>query len=223
MLQGRCDAVSRLLLLVVVLLLAMAVGPLPAPASAAITGERTEGVYDYDAFVVTRADVHGVLSHEGGPTQILHLEEGMVPTAVAGSAATCDCDAPVEARAGTHEGAAAGGAIAQVVGIEAGAPGPAAEVAGAATTPLLLTGTPSAASLVDDTVRMADDWLGPNVRAITNRSGDKVFLSEDGLRRIRFDMRNPTPYSSPHAHVEEFVNGRWVKSGPIFPTDVPPR
>jgi hypothetical protein len=83
--------------------------------------------------------------------------------------------------------------------------------------------TPRATSLVDDTVRMADDWLGPNVRVITNRSGDKVFLSDDGLRRIRFDIRNPAPHTSPHAHVEELVNGRWVKSGPIFPKDVPPR
>lgn len=81
----------------------------------------------------------------------------------------------------------------------------------------------AASSIVDDTVRMADDWLGSNVRTITNRAGDKVFLSDDGLRRIRFDIRNPAPHTSPHAHVEEFVNGRWVKSGPIFPRDVPQR
>lgn len=81
----------------------------------------------------------------------------------------------------------------------------------------------AASSLVDDTVRMADDWLGPNVRTITNRAGDKVFLSDDGLRRIRFDINNPAPHTSPHAHVEELINGRWVKSGPIFPRDVPQR
>jgi RHS repeat-associated protein len=78
-------------------------------------------------------------------------------------------------------------------------------------------------SLVDDTVKRADEWLGPDVRMITNGAGDKIFLSDDGLRRIRFDLRSPAPHASPHAHVEEFVNGRWVKSGPIFPTDVPPR
>lgn len=81
----------------------------------------------------------------------------------------------------------------------------------------------AASTVVDDAVRMADDWLGPNVRVITNRAGDKVFLSDDGLRRIRFDIKSPAPHSSLHAHVEELVNGRWVKSGPIFPRDVPQR
>ena len=70
-------------------------------------------------------------------------------------------------------------------------------------------------------VDMAEDWLGPNARMITNQAGDKIFLSADGTRRLRFDINRPYPHSSPHAHVEELVNGVWVKSGPIYPTDVP--
>lgn len=81
----------------------------------------------------------------------------------------------------------------------------------------------AASTAVQDTAAMAEDWPGPNTRAITNSAGDKVYLSEDGLWRIRFDINNPYPHDFPHAHVEEFVNGKWVKSGPIWPTDVPHR
>ena len=42
-------------------------------------------------------------------------------------------------------------------------------------------------------------------------------------RRVRFDINRPAPHTSPHAHVEELVDGKWRKSGPIYPTDVPPR
>jgi hypothetical protein len=65
------------------------------------------------------------------------------------------------------------------------------------------------------------EWLGANTRVITNDKGDKIFLSEDGLRRVRFDINYPDPHSSPHGHVEELVNGSWQKSGPLYPTDVP--
>jgi RHS repeat-associated protein len=74
---------------------------------------------------------------------------------------------------------------------------------------------------VGSAVSRASEWLGPDARAITNGAGDKIFLSKDGLRRIRTDINRPYPHQSPHAHVEELVNGSWVKSGPIYPTDVP--
>ena len=66
------------------------------------------------------------------------------------------------------------------------------------------------------------EWLGEGARVITNRSGDKIFISQDGLRRIRFDLINPFPHTNPHAHVEQLINGVWRKSGPIFPIDVLP-
>jgi RHS repeat-associated protein len=79
------------------------------------------------------------------------------------------------------------------------------------------------ASSVERGVAAAIEWLGPRARAITNEAGDKIFLSEDGLRKIRFDINRPYPHEFPHGHVEELVNGKWVKSGPIWPADVPAR
>ena len=89
------------------------------------------------------------------------------------------------------------------------ATGVAAETAGTAT------------GRVSQTVSQASEWLGPEARSITNGAGDKIFLSRDGLRRIRVDIKQPYPHSSPHAHVEQLIDGSWVKSGPIYPSDVP--
>jgi hypothetical protein len=46
------------------------------------------------------------------------------------------------------------------------------------------------------------DWLGKGARFIKNEAGDSVFLSKDGLRRVRFDFKNPSPHHNLHAHVE---------------------
>ena len=74
---------------------------------------------------------------------------------------------------------------------------------------------------VTDLAKNMKDWLGKDARVITNKNGDKVFMSGDGTKRIRFDINNTSPHNNPHGHVEELVNGKWVKSGPIYPTDVP--
>jgi RHS repeat-associated protein len=77
---------------------------------------------------------------------------------------------------------------------------------------------------VDDIGSMADDmvsWLGKDAKTITNKAGDKIFLSKDGTRRIRFDIKRTSPHNNPHGHVETLKNGRWVKSGPVYPKDVP--
>ena len=74
---------------------------------------------------------------------------------------------------------------------------------------------------VTDLAKDIKDWLGKDARVITNKNGDKVFMSGDGTKRIRFDINNTSPHNNPHGHVEELVNGKWVKSGPIYPTDVP--
>ena len=65
------------------------------------------------------------------------------------------------------------------------------------------------------------DWLGKDARVITNKNGDKVFISGDGTKRIRFDINNTSPHNNPHGHVEQLINGKWVKSGPTYPKDVP--
>lgn len=64
-------------------------------------------------------------------------------------------------------------------------------------------------------------WLGPGAKWIVNKAGDKVFMSKDGTKRVRFDIKNPSPHQSPHGHIEELINGKWVKSGQIYPKDVP--
>jgi len=82
--------------------------------------------------------------------------------------------------------------------------------------------TTSGLSDIPSTTSAMVDWLGPDSRVITNDAGDKIFISSDGTRRIRFDLNNPYPHNSPHSHVEQLIDGNWVKSGPIYPSDVPP-
>ena len=65
------------------------------------------------------------------------------------------------------------------------------------------------------------EWLGEGAKLIRNEAGDSVVLSKDGLRCIRFDFNKPKPHNNPHAHVEIKTDGKWVKSGQIYPKDVP--
>ncbi len=101
-----------------------------------------------------------------------------------------------------------------------GPPAPVGQI-GPGTCPAAAEAGTAATGRVSQTVSQAADWLGPEARSITNGAGDRIFLSRDGLRRIRVDINRPYPHSSPHAHVEELVDGSWVKSGPIYPSDVP--
>jgi RHS repeat-associated protein len=73
-------------------------------------------------------------------------------------------------------------------------------------------------------INIADDitkWLGKNARKIVNKNNDLVFISKNGTRRVRFDLKNTKPHRNPHMHVEELIDGKWQKSGPIYPKDVP--
>lgn len=65
------------------------------------------------------------------------------------------------------------------------------------------------------------EWLGEGTKFIRNEAGDSVFLSKDGLRCVRFDFNKTKPHNNPHAHVEIKVDDKWVKSGQIYPIDVP--
>jgi RHS repeat-associated protein len=80
-----------------------------------------------------------------------------------------------------------------------------------------------AGSHVAEAGKKIESWLGPGAKAIKNDAGDLVMVSRDGTRRVRFDVNRPYPHESPHGHVEELVDGRWQKSGPVFPNDVPKR
>ena len=54
--------------------------------------------------------------------------------------------------------------------------------------------------------KQAKKWLGKGSRVIINRSGDKIFMSKDGLRKMRFDINNPHGYA-PHVQLEILKNG----------------
>ena len=67
-----------------------------------------------------------------------------------------------------------------------------------------------------------EEWLGDDIEVITNSSGDKIFISEDGKRKIRFDIERPYPHENPHSHVEELINDSWNDLGrQIYPVDLP--
>ncbi|MDL2225931.1 hypothetical protein LJC20_07070 [Eubacteriales bacterium OttesenSCG-928-M02] len=84
------------------------------------------------------------------------------------------------------------------------------------------SGAGNSGAKVKEVSNQAVEWLGDDSRVITNKSGDKVFVSADGTRKVRFDLNNPGPYhQSPHGHVEELINGSWNKSGQVYPWDVP--
>jgi RHS repeat-associated protein len=80
-------------------------------------------------------------------------------------------------------------------------------------------------SSVDELSKEIAEWLGSDSRVITNDSGDKIFLSKDGTRRVRFDMNRPNPHNNPHMHFEELIDGKWKSASPdisqIYPRDVP--
>ena len=87
-------------------------------------------------------------------------------------------------------------------------------------------GRPSGGQVAKSINKAADDianWLGKDARMIKNDAGDRIFVSADGTKRVRFDINRPYPHENPHSHVEEIINGRWVKSGPIYPRDLPSR
>jgi hypothetical protein len=50
--------------------------------------------------------------------------------------------------------------------------------------------------------------LGDDFKTITNKSGDKVFMSSDGLRKVRFDIMN-AGNDIPHMHLQIFKNNKW--------------
>lgn len=51
-------------------------------------------------------------------------------------------------------------------------------------------------------------------RVITNEDGDKIFLSKDGLRTIRYDFEDPHG-DIPHMHFQEKIKGKWVDVGNV--------
>jgi len=65
------------------------------------------------------------------------------------------------------------------------------------------------------------NWLGEGTKFIRNKAGDPVFLSKDGLKKVRFDFSRPNPHKSPHMHFEHLIDGEWQEISRIYPSDVP--
>jgi len=68
---------------------------------------------------------------------------------------------------------------------------------------------------------MINSYLGEGTRLIKNEAQDLVFISKDGLRKVRFDFVSPKPHNNPHMHVEKLNGRKWWDSGQIYPIDVP--
>ncbi|WP_421977251.1 RHS repeat domain-containing protein [Roseivirga seohaensis] len=63
--------------------------------------------------------------------------------------------------------------------------------------------------LLNNAVEQATKWLGKDFDTIINKAGDKIFLSKDGKRKIRFDINN-SQGDAPHIHLEVLnENGNW--------------
>jgi len=72
-------------------------------------------------------------------------------------------------------------------------------------------------SRVAEAAKAIRDWLGDGARIIKNKDGDMVIINRGETRRVRFDINNPYPHQEPHGHAEEFIAGKWRKSGPVYP------
>jgi hypothetical protein len=62
---------------------------------------------------------------------------------------------------------------------------------------------------VQEAYSSAKAWLGEDCRMIIKDSGDITLISKDGLRKLRFDIKNPHGYPF-HVHLEVFKKGDWV-------------
>ena len=58
---------------------------------------------------------------------------------------------------------------------------------------------------VEKVSKEVKNFLGPDYKSITNKSQDSIFISKDGLRKIRFDIKN-SHGDRPHIHMEEYKN-----------------
>jgi hypothetical protein len=61
---------------------------------------------------------------------------------------------------------------------------------------------------VQEAYSSAKAWLGEDCRMITKDAGDIILISKDGLRKLRFDIKNPHG-DVPHIHIEMLKNGKW--------------
>ncbi len=78
--------------------------------------------------------------------------------------------------------------------------------------------------LADDVI----DWVteGQGVQSsqpIRNPNGDFILRNNANTRKFRFDFYDTSPHENPHMHLEWIENGKWIKPGGIYPSDVAPK
>lgn len=61
---------------------------------------------------------------------------------------------------------------------------------------------------VGNVAKQVQKWLGKDYKTITNKAGDNIFMSKNGLRKMRFDIKN-SHGDAPHIHLEILKNGKW--------------
>ncbi|NGX42847.1 MAG: tRNA nuclease WapA [Chlamydiae bacterium] len=64
-----------------------------------------------------------------------------------------------------------------------------------------------------------NEWLGHGSKFVRNKANDPIFVSQNGLRRVRFDFNRTHPHDNPHMHIEMFSEGKWEGVGQIYPKD----
>jgi hypothetical protein len=70
------------------------------------------------------------------------------------------------------------------------------------------SGSNSARNGIQAFVKKAKEFVGGDARAMHNEAGDLIIESKDGLRQIRFDLKNPSPHAEPHVHIVRFQRVR---------------
>ena len=65
------------------------------------------------------------------------------------------------------------------------------------------------------------NWLGEGTKLIRNKAGDPIFLSQDKVRRVRFDFNRPYPHENPHLHFEKKQGDIWNNIAKVYPKDLP--
>ena len=58
---------------------------------------------------------------------------------------------------------------------------------------------------------------------ITNKAGDKIFVSNDGARRLQFHVKDPHPHNNPHVHVGHLTNQGRLRGKQVYPKNVLPK
>lgn len=56
-----------------------------------------------------------------------------------------------------------------------------------------------AAKGAPNVAKQAKSWLGKDYKVIANKAGDKIFMSKDGFRKMRFDIKKPSWRCSSHS------------------------